>query len=79
MKTAMQEFVDNNFYIDGDGEYILKWVEDTPLTDEINEALKKEKAQFLDFMEWIEIANIKYPFNNWKIIGQYYKEKINKS
>ena len=79
MKTAMQEFVDNNFYIDGDGEYILKWIEDTPLTDEINEALKKEKEQFLDFMEWIAITNIKYPFNNWKIIEQYYQEKIKKS
>lgn len=43
------------------------------------EAKQKEKEQFLDFMEWIEIANIKYPFNNWKIIGQYYQEKINKT
>jgi hypothetical protein len=38
--------------------------------------LKKEKEQFLDFLEWIEVADIKYPFNNWKIIEQYYKEPI---
>jgi hypothetical protein len=45
MKTALQDFIDKNFYIDADGEYVLKWVEDTPLTDEINEALEKEKKQ----------------------------------
>ena len=78
MRTAMQEFVDNNFYIDGDGEYILKWVEDTPLTDEINEALKKEKAQFIDFLEWIEVADIKYQLNNKKIVEQYYTDPIKK-
>lgn len=38
--------------------------------------LKKEKEQFLDFLEWIEVADIKYPFNNWKIVEQYYKEPI---
>jgi len=45
MKTALQDFIDKNFFIDSDGEYVLKWVEDTPLTDEINEALEKEKKQ----------------------------------
>jgi hypothetical protein len=69
MKTAMQEFVDNNFYIDGDGEYILKWVEDTPLTDEINEALKKEKKQI--------IKAINYGLGNDKEIelGEFYYNK----
>ena len=65
----MQEFVDNNFYIDGDGEYILKWVEDTPLTDEINEALKKEKKQI--------IKAINYGLGNDKEIelGEFYYNK----
>jgi hypothetical protein len=43
MKTAMQEFVERNFYIDTEGEYQLKWTENTPMTDEVNEALKREK------------------------------------
>jgi predicted MPP superfamily phosphohydrolase len=38
--------------------------------------LDDEKQQFLDFLEWIEVADIKYPFNNWKIVEQYYKEPI---
>ena len=41
------------------------------------EAKQKEKEQFLDFIEWIEIANIRYPFNNWKIIEQYYNQTYN--
>ena len=45
MKTALQDFINKNFYIDAEGEYVFKWVEDTPLTDEINEALEKEKKQ----------------------------------
>ena len=45
MKTAMQQFVENNFYIDGSGDYQFKWEEDTPMTDEINEVLEKEKEQ----------------------------------
>ena len=45
MKTAMQEFVERNFYIDTEGEYHLKWTEDTPMNDELNEAFEKEKEQ----------------------------------
>ena len=41
----MQEFIERNFYIDTEGEYQLKWTEDTLMTDEINEALEKEKQQ----------------------------------
>jgi hypothetical protein len=45
MKTAMQEFIEDNFYIDMDGEYMLKWTEDTPMTDVVKQALEKEKEQ----------------------------------
>ena len=47
----MQEFIEYNFYIDSYGEYQLKWTEDTPMTDEINQALKKEKDQIIDAYE----------------------------
>ena len=73
MKSAMQEFVDNNFYIDRDGEYILKWVEDTPLTDEINEALKKEKKQIID--AW-KSGNKYLPYEN---PNDYYNQTYNQN
>ena len=38
--------------------------------------LKKEKEQFVDFLEWIEVADIKFQLNNKKIVEQYYKEPI---
>ena len=47
----MQEFIEDNFYIDADGEYMLKWTEDTPMTDVIKEALEKEKEQIIDAFE----------------------------
>ncbi len=43
----MQEFIEDNFYIDADGEYILNWTEDTPMTDVIKEALETEKQQII--------------------------------
>lgn len=43
MRTAMQEFIDDNFYIDMDGEYMLKWTEDTPMTDVVKQALERDK------------------------------------
>jgi len=69
MKTAMQEFIQNNFYIDVNGEYQLKWTEDTPMTDEINAAFEKEKEQIKNAFEsgW-----------NWNFSSeQYYNEIYN--
>ena len=43
----MQEFIEDNFYIDADGEYMLNWTEDTPMTDVLNKVLKKEKEQII--------------------------------
>ena len=43
MKTAMQEFIEKNYYIDASGEYQFNWTEDSIMTDELNEALIKEK------------------------------------
>ena len=71
MKTAMQQFVENNFYIDGSGDYQFKWEEDTPMTDEINEALEKEKEQIID-------AHNEGIWHNEKCFDegeQYYNEK----
>jgi glutathionyl-hydroquinone reductase len=47
MKTAMQEFIEQNFYINADGEYEAKWTEDTLWTDQIKNALEKEKEQII--------------------------------
>ena len=44
----MQEFIEDNFYIDADGEYMLNWTEDTPMTDVLNKVLEKEKEQIID-------------------------------
>ena len=44
-QTAMQEFIEQNFYINADGEYEAKWTEDTLWTDQIKNALEKEKLQ----------------------------------
>ena len=40
--------------------------------------LEKEKEQFVDFLEWIEIADIRFQLNNKKIVEQYYTEPIKK-
>lgn len=47
-QTAMQEFIEQNFYINADGEYEAKWTEDTLWTDQIKNALEKEKDQIKD-------------------------------
>jgi len=38
--------------------------------------LKKEKEQFVDFLEWIEVADLEFQLNNKKIVEQYYTEPI---
>lgn len=38
--------------------------------------LDDEKKQFVDFLEWIETADIKFQLNNKKIVEQYYTEPI---
>jgi hypothetical protein len=48
MKTAMQEFIENHFYINAEGQYEAKYTEDTIWTEYINETLEKEKEQIID-------------------------------
>ncbi len=72
MKTAMQEFIQ---YLEKD--YYIN--ELTNFDKDKIQFLEKEKAQFVDFLEWIEVADIKYQLNNKKIVEQYYTDPIKKS
>ena len=71
MKTAVNWLVDHIYLIIPNEE--RKFLEGL-----IKEALEKEKEQFLDFLEWIEIADIKFQLNNKKIVEQYYTDLIKK-
>jgi hypothetical protein len=70
METAVKELINS----------LLKECKNKKIDLKINDDyyLNKEKQQFVDFLEWIEIADIKFQFNNKKIVEQYYNEPITK-
>ena len=72
MKTAVNWLVDHIYLVIPNEERNF-------LEGLRKEALEKEKEQFVDFLEWIEIADIKFQLNNKKIVEQYYTDLIKKS
>jgi len=70
METAVKELINS----------LLKECKNKNIDLKFNDDyyLNKEKQQFVDFLEWIEIADIKFQFNNKKIVEQYYNEPITK-
>jgi hypothetical protein len=73
IKTAMQEFIENNFYINTEGEYEAKWTEDTLWTDQIKNALEKEKEQIMFSYHYGRTNGI---LNN-KTSEQFYNQTYN--
>ena len=71
-QTAMQEFIEQNFYINADGEYEAKWTEDTLWTDQIKNALEKEKEQILRAFELGMHECLAYDANSIKYYNQTY-------
>ena len=48
MKTAMQQFIEDNFYINEENEYLIKFEEDTDYWADIKIALNREKEQIIE-------------------------------
>lgn len=81
-QTAMHKFIEDNFYIDSYGEYMLKWTEDTPMTDVLNEALEKEKEQIMEAFDYGDYC-IDLPDGTWeqkyKSPEEYYNQTYNQN
>ena len=73
-QTAMQEFIEQNFYINADEEYETKWTEDTLWTDQIKNALEKEKEQILRAFELGMHECLAYDANSIKYYNQTYNK-----
>ena len=55
MKTAMQQFIEDNFYLNEENEYLIKFEEDTDYWADIKIALNREKEQIIN--AWIATDN----------------------
>jgi len=71
MKTAMQQFIEDNFYLNEENEYLIKFEKDTDYWADIKIALNREKEQIINSInDWCSNDNILTP-------EQYYNETYN--
>ena len=68
MKTAMQQFIEDNFYINEQNEYLIKFEEDTDYWADIKIALNREKEQIIE--AW-KSGNKYLPYEN---PNEYYNQ-----
>jgi hypothetical protein len=79
MKTAMQKFIEDNFYLNEENEYLIKFEENTDYWADIKIALNREKEQIQKAFSDGQETPINHPTLPHYSREEYYNDNYNQN